>query len=110
MTRYFSFNGVAKRQEYWAVIVIAFALAFVTTLFTEAFVLMNTEGALFGLLFLLAGLVALIWVQLATAVRRCRDAAISPWWVVLFVIPYINFIVTIVFGVLRTAETGGDNV
>lgn len=110
MTHYFNFKGLAKRQEYWAVIFIAFALAFAATLFTEALVLINTEGAVFGLLFLIAGFIALIWLQFATAARRCRDAAISPWWVLLFLIPYINFVVTIVFGVLPSKNVGEDNV
>jgi len=110
MTHYFSFNGLAKRQEYWAIIFVAFAAAIVTTIFTEALILINTEGAVFGLLFLIAVCIALIWLQLATAARRCRDAAISPWWILLFVIPYINFVVTIVFGVLSSKNVGEDDV
>ena len=110
MTHYFNFKGLAKRQEYWAVIVIAFALAFVATLFTEALILINTEGAVFGLLFLIAGFIALVWLQFATAARRCRDSGISPWWVLLFLIPYINFVVTIVFGVLPSKTLGEDDV
>jgi len=110
MTHYFNFKGLAKRQEYWAVIVIAFALAFTAGFFTEVLILFNTEGALFGLLFLVVGCIALIWLQFATAARRCRDAGISPWWVLLLVIPYINFVVTIVFGVLPSKTVGEDDV
>jgi uncharacterized membrane protein YhaH (DUF805 family) len=40
--------------------------------------------------------------MLATAIRRCRDAGISPWFTLSFLVPYINFIVFIVFGVLNT--------
>jgi uncharacterized membrane protein YhaH (DUF805 family) len=109
MTKYFSFKGLAKRQEYWAIMLIAFALTFVTTLFTEALVLINTDGAIIGLLFLIAAIVALVWLQFATAARRCRDAGISPWWVVVFVIPYINLVATVVFGVLKTADAGDDD-
>ena len=109
MTSYFNFNGLAKRQEYWAVMIIAFAFAFVGSVMLQTFALLNAESAVFALILLVVGFIALVWLQLATAARRCRDAAISPWWAVLFIIPYINFVVAIVFGVLPTKISGDDD-
>jgi len=92
MTQYFSFYGTAKRQEYWAVIFISFAIAFIGTVLSEP-------------LLLLAIILTVAWLQLATAVRRCRDAGISPWWVILFLLPWVNFILTIVLGVIKSDES-----
>ena len=106
MTQYFSFYGTAKRQEYWAVIFISFAVAFLATLVSEALLFMIDPNAGIASIFvLLAVIIATAWLQLATAVRRCRDAGISPWWVVLFLIPYVNFVLTIVLGVIRSDES-----
>jgi uncharacterized membrane protein YhaH (DUF805 family) len=88
----FDFNGVAKRQEYWAVL-IGSIVAFL-------FVLVGIEAApLFGLLAF-----PLLWILLATTVRRLRDAGLNVWWVLVIFIPYVSFVAHIVFGVLATKE------
>jgi uncharacterized membrane protein YhaH (DUF805 family) len=43
--------------------------------------------------------------MIATSIRRCRDAGINPWFTLSFLLPYINFIVFIVFGVLKTDKS-----
>jgi uncharacterized membrane protein YhaH (DUF805 family) len=45
-----------------------------------------------------------VWLMLATTIRRCHDAGINPWFTVLLLVPYIDFIVFIVFGCLSTEK------
>jgi len=107
MEKYFKFEGVATRSEYWGVMIIAALLAFVFGLF-GGFVLGfggsagSTLGAIFGGLVLLATIVASAWVSIATCVRRCRDAGINVWWTLGACVPYIGWIVAIVIGCLKT--------
>ena len=63
MKNYFDFKGVAKRQEYWAVIVASFVGFMIGIVITESIPLVA-----------LVVLVAALWVYLATTVRRLRDA------------------------------------
>jgi uncharacterized membrane protein YhaH (DUF805 family) len=59
-------------------------------------------GIIIGSIIMIVTSLTLTWTMLATAIRRCRDAGISPWFTLSFLVPYINFIVFIVFGVLNT--------
>ena len=107
MEKYFKFEGVATRSEYWGVMIIATLLAFVFGLF-GGFALGfggsagSTLGAIFGGLVLLATIVVSAWVSIATCVRRCRDAGINVWWTLGAFVPYVGWIVAIVIGCLKT--------
>ena len=107
MEKYFKFDGVATRSEYWGVMIIATLLAFVFALF-GGFALGfggsagSVLGTIFGGLVLLATIVASVWVSIATGVRRCRDAGINVWWTAGVYVPYIGWIVAIVIGCLKT--------
>lgn len=107
MEKYFKFDGVATRSEYWGVMIIATLLAFVFGLF-GGFALGfggsagSVLGTIFGGLVLLATIVASAWVSIATCVRRCRDAGINVWWTLGVYVPYIGWIVAIVIGCLKT--------
>lgn len=115
MTKYFSFNGLATRSEYWAVYLINLAVFF-TLLLTGVMFFGIGESMdsvipmLIGGLIIVASLVGPCWVAIATTVRRCRDADINVWWTLATVIPYINFIPWIVIGVLPTVKKDIDNV
>jgi len=96
MKQYFNFSGTAKRQEYWAVVLITFLILFVGLAFVEAGVpVLITLIVLFGLL-------ASCWALIATTVRRLRDADLNTWWIILIFIPYISFIAHIIFGVIAS--------
>lgn len=97
MTKYFNFNGVAKRQEYWAVIVLS-----ILAIIVGSVALLDLSGL--GTLVALAIFVATIWAILATTVRRLRDAGLSIWWILTLFIPYVSFVAQIVFGVVGTVE------
>ena len=91
MKKYFNFNGVAKRQEYWAVHIIA-VLAMIV-----GFVVLEGNNGL-GALVALGIFITALWAILATTIRRLRDAGLSTWWILATFVPYVGTVATIVFG------------
>jgi uncharacterized membrane protein YhaH (DUF805 family) len=114
MTKYFKFDGLATRSEYWAVYLINLAVFFVL-LFTGVVFFGIGESMdsvvpmLIGGLILVVSLVGPTWIAIATTVRRCKDADINPWWTLSTLIPYINIIPWIVIGVLPTIDKTRKN-
>jgi uncharacterized membrane protein YhaH (DUF805 family) len=109
MTKYFSFQGLAKRQEYWATTLLTFFVGWVLYVLSillagvVAFASPMTGGFLI-IIFTLAWLVGSVWLTLATTVRRCRDADIHPLWVLLWFVPFINFWWWIIAGCLPSVD------
>jgi uncharacterized membrane protein YhaH (DUF805 family) len=97
MKEYFDLNGVAKRQEFWAVHIVSILVLVI------AMAMLEGAGAL-GALVALVALVAALWVILAVNVRRLRDAGLNTWWVLVVLVPYVGTVATIVFGCLRSVE------
>jgi uncharacterized membrane protein YhaH (DUF805 family) len=109
MTKYFSFQGLAKRQEYWATTLLTFFVGWVLYVLSillagvVAFASPMTGGFLI-IIFTLAWLVGSVWLTLSTTVRRCRDADIHPLWVLLWFVPFINFWWWIIAGCLPSVD------
>ena len=97
MKNYFDFKGVAKRQEYWAVVVASIVGFMIGIVITESIPLVA-----------LVVLVATLWVYLATTVRRLRDAGLHLAWIVTVFLPYVSLVATIVFGVVASADQKED--
>ena len=97
MKEYFSFNGVAKRQEYWAIHIVSI-LALIL-----AMAMLEGAGAL-GALTALIILVGTLWAVLAVTVKRIRDTGLSTWWLLVVLVPYVGTVATIVFGCLSSAK------
>jgi uncharacterized membrane protein YhaH (DUF805 family) len=97
MKEYFNFNGTAKRQEYWAVIVISIVA------FAAGFIALEGSGGL-GALIALVVFIAAFWAMLATTVRRLRDAGLNVWWILATLVPYVGSIATIAFGIIGSKE------
>lgn len=109
MTKYFSFQGLAARSEFWAVnLIVIFGgwLALVAMLVFSGLVAMTSEmlGGLFVISSFAAWLIGTFWLLLAVGVRRCRDADISVFWVIPLALPILFVIMTIVLGVLPTVD------
>ena len=100
MKEYFSFNGVAKRQEYWAIHIVSI-LALIL-----AMAMLEGAGAL-GALTALIILVGTLWAVLAVTVKRIRDTGLSTWWLLVVLVPYVGTVATIVFGCLSSAKQDG---
>lgn len=101
--KYFSFNGVATRSEYWAVTFISLAACFFTVLLADG--ITEVAGGIGIIFYLLAAVVAIgaLITLTATTARRCRDAGINPWFTGLIFVPYVAFIADIVIGVIPTS-------
>jgi len=97
MQQYFNFSGTAKRQEYWAVLIISIVLLIIGLVLVEG-------GSALASLAALGILVASIWVMLATTIRRLRDAGLNTWWILLVFVPYVALVAQIVFGVIGSKE------
>lgn len=93
MKQYFSFEGRATRSEYWAMILIAMVGGVVGMMFLEAAPLVA-----------LVVLVAVLWYQVATTVKRIRDTGNNVWWILTLFIPFVALIATIAFGVIATVS------
>ena len=96
MKEYFKFDGTAKRQEYWAVIILSIVA------YIAGFIVLES-GAL-GALIALAIFVGALWAVLAVTVKRLRDAGLNTWWILAILVPYVGTIATIVFGVIGSKE------
>lgn len=110
MEKYFKFEGVATRSEFWAVTIITSIASVI--LGGIAGVLIGAGGA-FGIfagsILFLGVLVASVWISIATGVRRCKDNGLNPWWILASIIPYIGAIVWIVIGVMPSKGVENGN-
>lgn len=97
--RVFGFEGVAKRQEYWAVQIVAFVYVVAALIIVGNPFLTDLTALL-----VLFGFIATVWALLATTVRRLRDAGISLWWMLVYLIPYVSTVAAIAFGCIKTKE------
>ena len=98
MKEYFNFNGVAKRQEFWAVHIVGVLVVVV------AMAILEGADAL-GALVALVALVATLWAIIAVTVKRLRDVGLNTWWILAILVPYVGTVATIVFGCLSTKES-----
>lgn len=102
--RYSNFEGRAPRSEYWGVMFISVALLFALWTIGFMFVAFGEVWVAVGAIIILATIVGWFWVGLATTVRRCRDADISPWFTAATFLPYVGWIVIIVLGCLESKQ------
>ena len=105
MGQYFKFDGTATRSEYWGINLLAGISAFI--LITIGAIIAGTNSTIgigFGFLLIIVALIAAFWITIATAVRRCKNAGINPWWAAATIVPYLGTIVFIVLGCLKTDE------
>lgn len=100
--QYLSTEGRATRSEYWGVYLGTWLILALITLIFFVLTLIGSVGIVIGSIIMLLTSATLTWAMIATAIRRCRDAGINPWFTLTFLVPYVNFIVFIVFGVLNT--------
>jgi uncharacterized membrane protein YhaH (DUF805 family) len=105
LKKYADFNGRARRKEYWMFflfnVIITIVLMIVDGILGTSAVpgTLGLLGALYSLVLLIPGI--------AVAVRRLHDTGRSGWWILIGLVPFVGFIVLIVFMVQD--GTPGEN-
>ena len=82
-SKYVDFSGRASRSEYWWFVLFLFLGHFVLSIFS------HWAAYLFALATLLPAL--------AAATRRLHDTGRSGWWQLIWFVPFIGWIILIVF-------------
>jgi uncharacterized membrane protein YhaH (DUF805 family) len=109
---YFNFSGRALRSEYWWWVVFAWIAGLVANIIDSALGWRVYETTVNGMqqgsgpVAALVGL-ALVIPGLSVAVRRLHDTDRSGWWLLLVIIPFIGWIVLIIF--MAMSGTPGPN-
>ena len=103
--KYATFEGRARRKEYWFFMLFNFLAVVALTVVDMAVGTFNehAEIGLFGGLYLLAVLVP----SIAVTVRRLHDTNRSGWWFLINFIPVVGSIVIMVLAVLDS-QPGGN--
>lgn len=96
---YVGFHGRAARKEYWMFVLINFIIAFVIGFFEGLFDLPQFLSTLYTLFVLLP--------SLAVGVRRLHDTGKSGWWLLISLVPFIGWIILIVF-FCEDSKVAGD--
>jgi len=99
LKKYAVFSGRARRKEYWMFTLIYILIAVVVGLLDG---MLGSAGILGGVLGL-----ALLVPSIAVTVRRLHDTDRSGWWVLIAFVPFVGWLVLLVFMVL--AGTPGSN-
>lgn len=98
LKQYATFEGRARRKEYWFFALFNFLILVGLSLLDMMFGVYSEEVGL-GLLSTLYWLVIIV-PSIAVGVRRLHDIGKSGWWLLIGVIPLIGAIVLLVFAVL----------
>lgn len=80
---YADFNGRARRKEYWMFVLFNFIISAVLQIVFGKLLGLNFIASLYGLAVLVPGI--------AVGVRRLHDIGKSGWWLLLALIPIVNF-------------------
>ena len=86
--KYAEFNGRARRSEYWYFVLFNFIVSLGLGM-VDAFTGMGFLNYLYSLAVIIPGI--------AVGVRRLHDTGRSGWWLLVGLIPFIGWIVLIVF-------------
>ena len=110
LKKYATFEGRARRKEYWLFALFNLLVAFVAGIIDS---LTGTFDEEIGM-GLLGGLYALavILPSIAVTVRRLHDTSRSGWWILISFVPIVGVIVLFVFMVLDStpgANSHGPN-
>lgn len=106
LKNYVGFRGRARRKEYWMFILVNIIFTFVLGLLDKMLGWQRAGGE--GILTTIYGiLVFLPWW--AVQFRRLHDTDRSAWWALLFLIPFIGWLIIIVFN-CQAGTPGHNNI
>lgn len=89
LKKYAVFSGRARRQEYWMFTLFNLIAAIILMIVDFALGTYPLLTAIYGLAVLLPGL--------GVTVRRLHDTGRSGWWILIDLVPFVGFIILIVF-------------
>lgn len=93
LSKYVTFNGRARRSEYWWFALFYVILAIVASIIDAS---MGTDAGRTGPVTSILSLVLLL-PSLAVGVRRLHDIGRKGWWILLGLIPLVGTIILIVW-------------
>jgi len=88
---YLDFEGKANRKQFWSY-VLAWIIIWVVLIILGA---IFSSSLFMWILWLLA--IALLLPNIAIGCRRLRDAGLSPWWMLLLLIPIVDLAVLVMW-------------
>jgi len=91
--RYVDFGGRSRRKEYWSFVLFAFLFGVASLIAIVVLLEDDTEGL--ALLILAAYPIAIVLPGLAVSVRRLHDIGFSGWFLLLYLIPFGQFVLLI---------------
>ncbi|BDH44494.1 DUF805 domain-containing protein [Salmonella enterica subsp. enterica serovar Choleraesuis] len=101
---YFGFSGRARRKEYWMFILVNFILALVLSAIDNLLGLkIGKDHDLLSTLYAIAVFIPSWAVQF----RRLHDTDRSAWWLLALIIPFIGWLIILIFNCQR--GTFGQN-
>jgi len=103
--RYAQFSGRARRKEYWLTILLIIIISIIASVLDGALGLADPVyglGPIYGIVAL-----AILIPSIAVSVRRLHDIDRTGWWYLLAFVPFIGFVVLIIFFVMP--GTSGEN-
>ena len=99
----FGFHGTINRTQFWLGMLAELIAVNVFGFLLPRLVPESTAVILFSLL-----LFGLIWVFLALHTKRLRDAGLSPWLCLLWIVPLVDLVVFVIAGLRPTAVKNTD--
>jgi len=105
LKKYAVFSGRASRSEYWLFFLLMIAALLLSYPVDRAMGTLNFANDI-GLIEACLYLFFLL-PSLGVSVRRLHDINRTGWWVLIQLVPFVGFIIMIIFACLRGTE--GDN-
>ncbi|TVP86418.1 MAG: DUF805 domain-containing protein [Alkalicoccus sp.] len=93
------FQSRARRKEYWMFVLVNFLILMVLSILETLIGLPAAISSLYSLVVLIPGI--------AVAVRRMHDTNKSGWWVLILLVPFIGWIIFLIFAV-QDSEAGAN--
>lgn len=105
----FSFSGCISRSTYWAITIASISASFLMviiniSLMVGTFAGLNLTNVNSGGKFVVMVVISLLWINLATTVKRLRDAGFSPWLVFLNFVPSVGSLILFVMCAFFSSE------
>jgi uncharacterized membrane protein YhaH (DUF805 family) len=97
LTHYATFEGRARRPEYWYFTLFC-ALVGIATSLADAVLFPGFEYGVLGFIYCLA----LFMPSLAVGVRRLHDMGRSGWWMLLALLPVLGMIILLIWSCRRS--------